>query len=137
MLVYFPAFVLSVDTSSDCHLSYNPLGRSALLDTLQYVQPRCPPLLYPAKLKASSNTNTQSSRLIEDDKSKDDCSSHDVQDEAVVADISLSFNPCLLILDLSWPSFVPWPTLYNSSHSLCRQTWSCLPFFGLLFSSRL
>ena len=96
MLVYFPAFVLSVDTSSDCHLSYKPLGRSALLDTLQYVQPRCPPLLYPAKLKASSNTITQSSRLIEDDKSKDNCSSRDVQDEAVVADKSLFFQPLSL-----------------------------------------
>ncbi len=49
MLVYFPWLVLSVDTSSDCHLSYKPLGRAALLDTLYYVQPLCPPSLHPSE----------------------------------------------------------------------------------------
>ena len=34
MLVYFPCFVLSADTLSDCTLSYEPLGRSPLLSTL-------------------------------------------------------------------------------------------------------
>ena len=34
MLVYFPSFVLSVDTSSGCHLSYEPLGSSTLLESL-------------------------------------------------------------------------------------------------------
>jgi hypothetical protein len=46
MLVYFPWFVLLVDTSSNCHLSYEPLGWAAPLDTLHYVQPYCPPSLY-------------------------------------------------------------------------------------------
>ncbi len=46
MLVNFPWFVLSVDTSSDCHLSYKPLGRAAPLDTLHYMQLCCPPSLY-------------------------------------------------------------------------------------------
>jgi hypothetical protein len=49
MLVYFPWFVLLVDTSSNCHPSYEPLGRAAPLDTLHYVQPCCPPSLYPLK----------------------------------------------------------------------------------------
>jgi hypothetical protein len=40
MLVYFPWFVLLVDSLSDCHLSYEPLGRAAPLDTLHYMQPR-------------------------------------------------------------------------------------------------
>jgi hypothetical protein len=48
MLVYFPTFVLSVDTSMDCHLSYEPLGHSAPLSTLHYVQPRCALTLYPS-----------------------------------------------------------------------------------------
>jgi hypothetical protein len=39
MMVYSPTFVLSADTSSDCHLSYEPLGCLAPLDTLHYVQP--------------------------------------------------------------------------------------------------
>jgi hypothetical protein len=33
-LVYFPTFVLSVDTAIDCHLSFDPLGWSAPLATL-------------------------------------------------------------------------------------------------------
>lgn len=69
MLVYFPSFVLSVDTSLDCTLSYKPLGRSAPLSTLHYVQPRSAPQLYPSELSPSSNTVSTSSVLIEDDQS--------------------------------------------------------------------
>jgi hypothetical protein len=47
MHVYFPGLVLSVDTSTDCHLTYKPLGKSAPLSTLHYVQPRCPHTTYP------------------------------------------------------------------------------------------
>jgi hypothetical protein len=50
MLVYFPSFVLSVDTSLDCTLSYEPLGQSAPLSTLNYVQPWSAPQLYPSEL---------------------------------------------------------------------------------------
>ncbi len=46
MHVYFPGVVLSVDTSTDCHLSYEPLGKLAPLSTLHYIQPRCPPTIY-------------------------------------------------------------------------------------------
>jgi hypothetical protein len=42
MHVYFPGVVLSVDMSTNCHLSYKPLGKSALLSALHYVQPQCP-----------------------------------------------------------------------------------------------
>ena len=55
MLVYFPSFVLSVDTSSDCHLSYEPLGSLASLESLHYVQQRCSPSLYPSELTALHN----------------------------------------------------------------------------------
>ncbi len=48
--MYFPKFILSVDTAVDCHLSFASLGRSAPLDTLQYVQPRCPPVVYPSEV---------------------------------------------------------------------------------------
>jgi hypothetical protein len=50
LLVCFPTFVLTVDTSSNCQLSYEPLGRCAPLEILHYVQPRCPPTLYPSEL---------------------------------------------------------------------------------------
>ncbi len=63
--MYFTTFVLLVDTSSDCHLAYEPLGTAAPLDTLHYVQPRRPPSLYPSKL--STNSVAQTPALIEDD----------------------------------------------------------------------
>ncbi len=37
--VYFPGVVLTVDTSSDCHLAYKPLGKTVPLSLLHYVQP--------------------------------------------------------------------------------------------------
>ena len=67
MLVYFPSFVLSADTSSDCTLSYEPLSWSAPLSTLHYVQPRCRPSLYPSKISPSSHTVSSTTALIEDD----------------------------------------------------------------------
>ncbi len=69
-LVYFPMFVLLVDTSVDCHLSYKPLGTSAQLNTLHYLKPRCPPTLYPSKFLPSLSTATPSlpsPALIKDD----------------------------------------------------------------------
>ncbi len=39
MFVFFPWFILEVDTAVDCHFSYEPLGCSASLSLLDYVQP--------------------------------------------------------------------------------------------------
>jgi hypothetical protein len=58
MLVYFPTFVLSVDTSTNCHLSYEPIGCSAPLSTLHYVQPQCDPTLYPSEVSPSTCNTT-------------------------------------------------------------------------------
>ncbi len=69
MLVYFPWFVLLVDTLLDCHLFYKPLRWAAPLDTLHYVQPHCPPSLYPSKQPPSSCTVSQNPALIENDSS--------------------------------------------------------------------
>ena len=49
MRVYFPGVVLTVDTSSDCHLSYEPLGKTVALSSLHYMQPWCPPVVYPTE----------------------------------------------------------------------------------------
>ena len=63
MHVYFPGVVLTVDTSSDCHLSYELLGKTAPLSSLHYVQPRCPPVVYPTKRSAFlAHTRSQSRR---------------------------------------------------------------------------
>jgi hypothetical protein len=53
-MVYFPTFVYSIDTTTNCHLSYEPLGCSAPLSTLHYVQPRCAPSLYPSEVSPST-----------------------------------------------------------------------------------
>jgi hypothetical protein len=37
--VYFPGVVLTVDMSSDCHLDYKPLGKTAPHLSFHYVQP--------------------------------------------------------------------------------------------------
>jgi len=52
MHVHFQGVVLSVDMSTDCHLSYAPLGKSALLSILHYVQPRCAPTTNPSECSA-------------------------------------------------------------------------------------
>ena len=49
-LVYFPTFVLSIDTLVDCHLSYETVDSYAPLHTLYYAQPRCPPKYYPSEV---------------------------------------------------------------------------------------
>ncbi len=53
MHVYLPGVVLNVDMSTNYHLSYEPLGKSALLSSLyHYFQPWCPSVLYPAESSA-------------------------------------------------------------------------------------
>ncbi len=39
MFVFFPSFIIKVNTDTDCHLSYEPIGRSASIAKLDYVQP--------------------------------------------------------------------------------------------------
>jgi hypothetical protein len=38
MFVFFPLFILEVDTAANCHLSYEPLDCSASISLLDYVQ---------------------------------------------------------------------------------------------------
>ena len=45
VFVYFPHFVLEVDTTTDCHLRYQPLGRTCGLSEVDYVQPKRPTLI--------------------------------------------------------------------------------------------
>jgi hypothetical protein len=70
MLICFPTFVLTVDTSCDC--SYEPLGCCVPLDTHHYVQPLCPPTLYLSELAFSTPLSCKASHvpglaLIEDE----------------------------------------------------------------------
>jgi hypothetical protein len=59
--IYFPGMFLTVDTSSDCHLAYEPLGKTVPLSLLHYIQPRCPPAVYPPdRLAFLAQTRAQS-----------------------------------------------------------------------------
>jgi len=40
MHVFFPTFIIEVDTATDCHLRYAPVGRKCGLPALDYVQPK-------------------------------------------------------------------------------------------------
>jgi hypothetical protein len=39
MYIFFPSFIVEVDTATGCHLSYAPIGRAAKMSSLDYVQP--------------------------------------------------------------------------------------------------
>jgi hypothetical protein len=39
MYVFFPSFIVQVITTTDCHLSYEPIGQSTTMSNLDYVQP--------------------------------------------------------------------------------------------------
>jgi hypothetical protein len=39
IFVFFPKFILEVNTKTDCHLSYKPIGQICKLPSLDYVQP--------------------------------------------------------------------------------------------------
>ena len=39
MYVIFPSFIVQVNTATDCHLSYAPIGHAATISSLDYVQP--------------------------------------------------------------------------------------------------
>jgi hypothetical protein len=48
--VYFPAFVLEVNSDTDSHLTYSPLGSSVTLSSLAYAQPKPPVLAHASSL---------------------------------------------------------------------------------------
>ena len=70
MHVFFPTFILEVDTATDCHLHYAPIGRGVRLPDLDYVQPKPAP-------KTSAPANAAITQLapapatIEPDKDSD------------------------------------------------------------------
>jgi hypothetical protein len=127
MLVYLPSLVLSVDTSSDCTLSYEPLGRSAPLYTLHYVQPWSAPELYPSELSPSSNTVSKSPVLIEDDQLVSNFSPADCcLDRPPMA--SSPLDPLLPLVLPSLPSHLtpvisPKPPVLLSTMSLEEVAW--------------
>ncbi len=39
MFIFFPSFIVEVNTDTDCHLTFKPIGRLASIPKLDYVQP--------------------------------------------------------------------------------------------------
>jgi hypothetical protein len=72
--IFFPTFIIKVDTATDCHLHYDPVGRSASLPELHYVQPMFPPKasalatlaasLPPAIIEPDDNDNNNDSNDV-------------------------------------------------------------------------
>jgi hypothetical protein len=120
MLVYFPTFVLSANTSTNCHLSYEPLSRSAPLPTLHYVQPRCAPNLYPSKVSPSTCMITPAPTLaiVEDDER----SLMDAPQIPVHSSPALPLTPGGLSMDIL---------------SIAVQLWALADMVNLLMSSPL
>jgi hypothetical protein len=72
--VFFPTFILEVDTATDCHLAYAPVSRLVGLPDLDYVQPKLPP-------KASAFASSMVSIPPATIKPDDDKSSNDAAQE--------------------------------------------------------
>jgi hypothetical protein len=62
IFVFFPTFIVEIDTATDCHLLYEPIRRSGKLPSLDYIQPK-------SVVSSASNTKSLSlaPALIEDD----------------------------------------------------------------------
>ncbi len=82
--IYFPSFILLVDMSSGCHLTYKFLGCLASLRSLHYVQLQCAAKLYPSETSASTSAFTPPVAIIED------------EDGVSVSGVSLTNGPTLL-----------------------------------------
>ncbi len=117
-LVYFLTFVLSVHTSVDCHLSFEPLSSSAPLDTLHYAQPRCIPNYYPSEMSPSSSTASPSRVLPA--LNEDDVSPSPSSDSPSVCSES-SAPPCELSDPIHESMAPPSPSALVDLNSVSRQ----------------
>ncbi len=62
MYVFFPSFIVEVDTATNCHLSYAPIGRASQLSSLNYVQP----VQHSTSASATAATPPSAPAVIED-----------------------------------------------------------------------
>ena len=63
MYVFFPSFIVKVDTATDCHLLYAPIGRATKMSSLDYVQP----IQAHNSASATASTTPPAPAVIEDD----------------------------------------------------------------------
>ncbi len=69
MFVFFPSFfIVEVNTSTDCHLSYSAIGRACTMSALDYVQP----IPSPHSAATTASSPPPPPILVEDDGDADD-----------------------------------------------------------------
>ena len=56
MYVFFPTYILEVDTATNCHLRYKPIGHQTTLDELYFFQPKFLQHQLASMAKAPSST---------------------------------------------------------------------------------
>jgi len=69
MQVFFPTFIIKVNTVTDCHLSYAPIGRACGLPNLDYVQPKF--LTIKSSCATASSDEKLPATIIPDDDNSD------------------------------------------------------------------
>jgi hypothetical protein len=68
MYIFFPSFIVKVNTATDCNLSYKPIGRSTTMSSLDYIQPVQTP-----SLASNTDANPSIPAIVEDYKDEDYC----------------------------------------------------------------
>jgi hypothetical protein len=63
MYIFFPSFIVKVNMDTDCHLSYELIGRSTSIDKLDYVQP----VQAPSPSASTTATTTPSTPTVVED----------------------------------------------------------------------
>ncbi len=94
-----------MDMSTNCHLSHEPLGKSAPLLSLHYVQPWCPPIFYPAESSAfRAHAGAEPSPEL--------CLSGDlvlIEDDGLIAQVACDVNddspPPIVNMESELPTF--------------------------------
>jgi hypothetical protein len=104
MFVFFPSFIVKVDTSTDCHLSYAAVGRASTMSSLDYVQP----IPSPHTGSATVSVHPTAPTLVEDD-----------DENSVPPELLPTYAP-------HWPKKPPTPPSPPLDLSLLppRRTWS-------------
>ena len=85
--VFLPSFIVKVDTATDCHLSYAPIGHASQLSSLDYIQP----VKHSTSASATAATSPSAPAVPKDD-----------DDGDVLPDILPTYAP-------HWPKKPPTP----------------------------
>ena len=117
MFVFFPSFIVEVNTTTDCHLSYSAVGRACTMSALDYVQP-----IQSHGAAATASVPSPTPVLVEDDVVEDDVEGSDPPDDD--SDITPDLLPTYASHWPKKPPPTPSPTAQNpvSAHHPNRSS---------------